>query len=107
LHLQNVYPTLQGILTLMFAPGFPPYDVEFMSVPYRDPPQYDGALKPNKDLENIEYLSDKVDATSLGYLKVFNDTTILDINKQKSRIILNIIVIIYYYIHYLPGSRII
>ena len=55
----------------MFAPGFPPYDVEFKSVPYRDPPEYDGALKLNKDLEDIEYLSDQVDATSLGYLKVF------------------------------------
>ena len=63
---------MQGISALMFAPGFPPYDVDFMSVPYRDPPQYDGLLKTNKDLENIEYLPDQVDATSLGYLKVLN-----------------------------------
>ena len=54
----------------MFAPGFPPYDVEFTSVPYIEPPEYKGALKPNKDLEDIEYLSDQVDATCLGYLKV-------------------------------------
>ena len=54
----------------MFAPGFPPYDVEFKSVQYPDPPKYEGALKPNRDLEFIEYLSDQIDASSLGYLKV-------------------------------------
>ena len=62
----------------MFAPGFPPYDVDFVSVPYRDPPQYDGLLKTNKDLEHIEYLPDQVDATSLGYLKVLNHICLLN-----------------------------
>ena len=54
----------------MFAPGLPPYDVEFESIPYSDLPKYEGALQPNKDLELIEYISTKVDATSLGYLKL-------------------------------------
>ena len=54
----------------MFAPGLPPYDIEFESIPYSNQPLYEGALKPNKDLELIEYMTDQVDATSLGYLKV-------------------------------------
>ena len=53
----------------MFAPGIPPYDVEFESIPYTPMPKFEGPLKPNKDLENIEYLSNQVDGSSLGYLK--------------------------------------
>ena len=54
----------------MFAPGIPPYDVEFESVPYTPLTKFEGSLKPNKDLENIEYLPNQVDGSSLGYLKV-------------------------------------
>ena len=55
----------------MFAPvGLPPYDVDYASIPYPAEHTYDGALRPNRDLENIELLSDKIDASSLGYLKV-------------------------------------
>ena len=54
----------------MFAPGIPPYDVGFESEPYTPLTKFEGPLKPNNDLENIEYLSNLVDASSLGYLKV-------------------------------------
>ena len=53
----------------MFAPGIPPYEVEFESIPYTPIPKFEGPLKPNKDLENIEYLPNQVDGSSLGYLK--------------------------------------
>ena len=54
----------------MVAPGIPPYGVEFESIPYPNLHHFKGALQPNEDLENIEYLSDKADYLSLGYLKV-------------------------------------
>ena len=54
----------------MVAPGIPPYGGEFESIPYPDLHYFKGTLQPNEDLENIEYLSDKAEYLSLGYLKV-------------------------------------
>ena len=60
------------ILFIALAPGLPPYDVEFVSIPPPTRFKFEGPLAPNDWLDNVEYLSDKIDKPSIGYLKVIN-----------------------------------
>jgi len=63
--------TIVFCLFIIFTPGLPPYDVEFVenSAP-AETVKFDGPLTPNDWLDHVELLSGKIDNPSLGYLKV-------------------------------------
>ena len=60
------------VLFIALAPGLPPYDVEFESFTQPARFTFDGPLTPNDWLDNVEFLSDKIDKPSIGYLKVIS-----------------------------------
>ena len=62
--------TVLLILLLVFAPGLPPHGVQFADLPSPDPVKLEGPLAPNDRLDAAELLSDQIDTSSLGYLKV-------------------------------------
>lgn len=61
---------LQQKSFLISVLGLPPYDVEFEDIPAPEQIKFDGSLTPNDWLDRVELLSDKIDKSSIGYLKV-------------------------------------
>ncbi len=61
-----------GILfvVLVFSPGLPPHDVGFVNHPDESPIYPDGPWTKNELLDDRQLLSDSVEGSTLGYLKV-------------------------------------
>ena len=58
------------VLFLLFAPSLPPYDITFDDSPMRERVAFEGGLTKNFKLNKAELITDRVQGSSLGYIKV-------------------------------------
>ena len=70
-----VVTTIITILVLMFAPGLPPHDAKFEDVPLKPSVPFTGGLAVNQRLNKAELVTDNIEGSNLGFIKVNDSIT--------------------------------